>query len=68
MDGAPFPETTWIKDGVVITLDDRVYLNQFDGSLHWTNTILNDAGTYSCQVINANGTDSSLNATLKVTG
>ena len=69
VDGAPFPDIVWIKDGAIVSFDDRVYLNnQFNGSLYWTNTILSDSGVYLCQASNVNGTDSSSNATLTVTG
>ena len=68
VEGAPFPEVIWLKDGQELNYTDRVGLRVFDASLHFTSTELEDAGIYQCLVENVNGSASSLNATLSLTG
>ncbi|XP_011407992.1 PREDICTED: peroxidasin-like, partial [Amphimedon queenslandica] len=64
--GAPFPEVTWIKDGVELNYTSRVYTSLYNASLTITNVELTDDGVYQCVIDNESGTDSSLEATLTV--
>lgn len=66
--GAPFPEVTWIKDGVELNYTSRIYTSLYNASLTITNVELTDDGVYQCVVDNERGTDSSLEATLVVQG
>ena len=66
--GAPFPDITWYKDGETIDYSNRLYLNLFDGSLHFSQTILQDEGVYQCEAKNEYGTVTSTEAILSITG
>ena len=66
--GAPFPEVTWIKDGVELNYTSRVFTSLYNASLTLTNVQLTDAGVYQCVIDNDYGTNSSLEATLIVQG
>lgn len=66
--GAPFPDVTWLKDDVPITYTDRVHLELYDASLHFTITELEDAGIYQCLVKNKEGSDNSSKAILEIKG
>lgn len=66
--GAPFPDITWYKDGEAIEYSNRLYLNLFDGSLHFSQTILlQDEGVYQCEAKNEYGTVISTEAILSIT-
>lgn len=66
--GSPFPQVTWLKDGVSLNYTTHVYLQLFDASLHFSNIELNDAGVYQCIVENSFVMDSSAVANLIIQG
>ena len=68
IDGAPFPQVTWTKDGEVLVYTDRVYLDQFNASLQFADVFLEDVGVYQCLASSTNSSVESANATLTVTG
>ncbi len=68
VDGAPFPEVTWTKDDLAVNYTERVYLDLYNGSLHFADVELEDAGVYQCFASNINGSTESTNATLSITG
>ena len=66
--GSPFPNVTWIKDGVPIDYTSRVYHDLFDASLRFTNVEVGDNGTYQCIVANEEGQSISNEVVLTVQG
>lgn len=68
VDGAPFPNITWLKNGQPVQYSRRVSHGLYNASLEFTMTQLGDAGVYECVAVNVNGTATSSNATLKLTG
>ncbi len=68
VDGAPFPEVIWTKDGQTVNYTQRMYLDQYNGSLQFANVQLDDAGVYQCFASNFNGSTESINATLTISG
>ena len=68
VDGAPFPDITWLKNGLPVQYSSRVSHQLYNASLDFTVTQLEDAGEYQCVATNLNGTASSVNVTLKLTG
>ena len=68
LDGSPFPEVTWTKDGVMVNYTERVYMDLFSGSLQFADVMLEDAGVYQCFASNVNGSVESGTATLTITG
>lgn len=68
VDGAPFPNITWLKNGQTVQYSSRVGHSLYNASLQFTPTQLVDAGVYQCLAENENVTAASSNATLKLTG
>lgn len=58
VNGAPFPDVTWTKDGETVDITTRVHLaSTFSASLFFESLELSDSGEYECSVENINGTD-----------
>ena len=68
VNGAPFPNVTWYRDGEPIAYDNNVYLDLYDASLHFTNTLVTHTGVYYAEIANDYGSTYSDEATLIVTG
>ena len=68
VDGAPFPNVKWLKNGQPVQYSSRVSHQLYNASLDFTVTQLEDAGDYQCIAMNINGTVSSVNVTLEITG
>ena len=68
VNGSPFPNVTWYKDGEPITYDSNIYLNRYDASLHFNHTVITHSGAYYAEIQNEYGTIISNQATLIVTG
>lgn len=68
IDGAPFPDVTWNQNGEIVNYTDRVYLSRYDASLMFTTVTNDDDGIYSVALTNPNGSVTSINITLSVTG
>jgi len=68
LDGAPFPEVSWTKDGDIFNFTERVHLGVYSASLQFDSLELGDSGVYRCFAVNMNGSAESSNATLLVLG
>ncbi len=69
MDGAPFPELVWRKDGQVLSLTSRIRLpNVYSTSLFFESLELSDTGVYECSVENGEGADVSTEGEIIVLG
>lgn len=68
IDGAPFPDVVWNKDGEVINYTSNVFISGYDASLMFTSVVNDDDGIYSVLLSNINGSIESVNITLDVTG
>ena len=68
LDGAPFPDVTWTKDGETFNFTERVYTRMYSASLQFDSLELSDSGVYQCFAANMDGSVESNNATLLVLG
>lgn len=68
IDGAPFPDVTWNQNEEMINYTERVFLSRYDASLMFTTVTNDDDGTYNVLLTNANGSVTSINITISVTG
>lgn len=68
IDGAPFPDVTWNRDGEPLIYTERVFVSGYDASLMFTTITNGDTGVYSVSLVNINGGAESINVTLSVTG
>ena len=68
IDGAPFPDVTWYQNQETINYTERVFLSRYDASLMFATVTNDDDGIYSVLLTNANGSVTSINITLSVTG
>ena len=68
LDGAPFPEVIWTKDGEIFNFTERIYTRMYSGSLQFDSLELSDSGVYQCFAANMDGSVESNNATLLVLG
>ena len=68
VEGSPFPNVTWYKNGQSIQYTSNIYLNTYDASLHFNNTVTNDSAVYYALIENEYGLVYSDEATLIVTG
>ena len=69
MDGAPFPELIWRKDGEVLNYTSRIRLpNVYSTSLFFESLELNDTGLYECSVENEEGGDISSQGEIIILG
>ena len=66
--GAPFPDVVWTRDGVVVNLTERVYLQRYSASLRFTSLELVDTGEYVCYVENVNGSAQSESGLVTILG
>ena len=66
--GAPFPEVTWTRDGTVVNLTERVFLQRYSASLRFNSLLLEDTGQYACYVENVNGNVQSETGLITVLG
>ena len=68
LDGAPFPDVTWTKDGETFNFTERVYTRLYSASLQFDSLELGDSGVYQCFAANMDDSVESNNATLLVLG
>ena len=68
LDGAPFPEVTWTKDGEIFNYTERIYTRMYSGSLQFDSLQLSDSGVYQCFAANMDDSVESNNATVLVLG
>ena len=68
IDGAPFPDVVWSRDGEAVTYTERVYVSNYDASLQFATVTNGNTGAYSVKLSNDDGSVESTNATLSVTG
>ena len=68
IDGAPFPEVVWHRDGEILEYTERVFLSGYDASLMFGSVTNDDGGVYGVTLTNDDGSVTSLNITLSVTG
>ena len=68
MDGAPFPEVVWNRDGETVEYTENVFVSGYDASLVFTTVTNNDGGVYSVSLSNNDRSEESISITLSVTG
>ena len=68
MDGAPFPEVAWKRNGNTIEYTERVFVSGYDASLMFTTVTNDDGGVYSVSLTNNEGSIESMSIGLTVTG
>ena len=68
IDGAPFPEVVWKKDGKPVNYTDDVFVTGYDASLMFAIVTNSDGGVYSVTLTNSEDTVISDSITLSVTG
>ena len=68
IDGAPFPDVVWNRDGEAVNYTERVFVTGYDASLMFALVANGDDGVYSVSLSNANGSYDSVSVTLSVTG
>ena len=66
--GAPFPDVVWTRDGMVVNLTERVFLQRYSASLRFTTLELEDTGEYACYVENVNGSVQSESGLVTILG
>ena len=68
VDGAPFPEMVWNRDGETVEYTENVFVSGYDASLVFTTVTNDDGGVYSVSLSNNDGSEESISITLSVTG
>ena len=68
MDGAPFPEVVWNRDGQTLEYTENVFVSGYDTSLVFVSVTNDDGGVYGVSLTNNDGSMESINITLSVTG
>ena len=59
VNAAPFPDVTWLKDGMEVNRTTRVNIQRYDASLRFENQTVEDSGSYQCLLTNSEGSTSS---------
>jgi leucine-rich repeat/fibronectin type-III domain-containing protein 5 len=67
IDGAPFPDVTWTRDGTPVNYTERVFVSGYDASLLFALVTNDDAGIYGVSLSNIYGEEESVIITLMVT-
>jgi hypothetical protein len=67
VDGAPFPEVAWKRNGNTIEYTERVFVSGYDASLMFTTVTNDDGGVYSVSLTNNEGSIESMSIGLTVT-
>ena len=68
MDGAPFPELVWKRNGNTVEYTERVFVSGYDASLMFTTVTNDDGGVYSVSLTNNERSIESMSIALTVTG
>ena len=68
VNAAPFPDVTWLKDGMEVNLTTRVNIQRYDASLRFENQTVEDSGSYQCLLTNSEGSTSSSVGVIVVLG
>ena len=68
IDGAPFPEVVWTRNGETLHYTERVFLSGYDASLMFATVTNDDGGVYRVSLTNDDESVESIDITLTVTG
>ena len=66
--GEPDPKIRWKKDGQLLEITGRIFVDEAEGSLHILEAKIEDSGKYVCVAYNAAGDKESRVALVTVRG